>query len=45
MKMHHDIGSFDLGIYKTEDGYNEIFNQDLEINNFEIIIFIWSRQS
>ena len=30
------VGSFDLGLYKTKDGSNEVL-EDLEKNKFEII--------
>tara|TARA_B110000285_G_scaffold220077_1_gene271446 strand:- start:106 stop:1599 length:1494 start_codon:yes stop_codon:yes gene_type:complete len=33
------VGSFDLGLYKTEDGSNEVLN-DLENNKFEIIYLL-----
>ena len=33
------VGSFDLGIYKTEDGSNEIL-RDLESNKFEIVYLL-----
>ena len=33
------IGSFDLGIYKTSDGYNSIL-KDLEDHKFEIIYLL-----
>ena len=33
------VGSFDLGIYKTEDGSNEVL-KDLENNKFEIVYLL-----
>jgi NADH-quinone oxidoreductase subunit G len=33
------VGSFDLGLYKTEDGSNEVLN-DLENNKFEIVYLL-----